>query len=276
MKYDVVIHDTVSRPYDLTTAVGIGGSERAAQRLARALGEKYSVLLHRGGEVECKALIVMRYSPFPVDVTCDTAVRWVHDLSGAQVSRRGGLQVIALSDYQARKYRGCGFDVSVIPGAIPDIFYTLPRPSRVPGQYLYAAAKWKGWERTYAHWKDLRQPGDKLYVMDCSYDQVPVPASDPSVVSLQNLSDARLFTLLCQSSLFYVNTGAECWSALLAMADAVGTPMHILSASDNDLTQTFPRMVTRHADEFEDAFRNRRDHRMSTVLPMWEKALGLT
>ena len=266
--FDVVIHDTVRTDYTLDTQKGVGGSEFAVIRLANSLRDKgYSVHLQHADETKvCKALIVQRYSDFP-HMKSDTRVRWLHDLPHYGDYETYGGTNVCQTEYQAGLFRPyCKDPVVVIPPMLPNEVYEIDRPPRRPGSYLFASATLKGWDATYEKWKQLRQPGDTLRVMNCGYSKLE-QAPDETVQLLPYLGDTELANVIAASSgIFYVNRHPETFGATVAMAEALGTPVYLWTDSGN---------LWYKADDPDLRFANRESHRISDVLPIWLAQLGL-
>lgn len=277
--FDVVVHDSVGLPYTLDTTTGIGGSEIQTIRLCKALARHGTVLLHRNDEpIRCKALIVQRFSTIPQYVKADRTFIQLHDLPGPQPITVN-VPLVALSEFQARQFSAPNRVIHVIPAMLPDLVYTMSRPPRVPGRYLYAASAVKGWDVTYARWQKHRQPGDVLRVLDCGYSRVHRIA-DPSIDYLPPLTDDELVHEVASSAgIFYVNRHPECFPTVIAMADALGTPVHVLTLGNPgalpEIAAWNGTTITASEAIFELSFTTRRDYRISTILPMWVKLLGL-
>jgi hypothetical protein len=258
MIYDLVIHDTVGRPYVGDTTKGIGGSEHFVQKLGKRLAERgLSVLVLNAsgvlgpvwtgdgvtyadyravGEVECKTLLLQRATPLPMNVAFEKLLVQVHDapttpdlnLIGAYLERLGAT-LVCVSDYQRSLYPE-GWKARLIYPILHDLPAPIPKDETM---FLYASAACKGWPETLSMWQAFRRMYPKLrdarlHVIESGYDE-PLRVSDPSVVYLGKLADNDLLTYLnLAAAIFYVNTMVEMFPVPVALARYMGARIHAL------------------------------------------------
>ena len=278
MKFDVVIWDTMGLRYNDHTTSGVGGSEFAVARLARSLKAAGKIVLLLTGtplgpdvNLETDVLILIRNSSIPPIKRRKTIV-WAHDSHVAVVPEEPHTMV-CLSKWQAETIVGNGAithrTTVIIPGMLPDCVYTKVRPPRELHRWMYASAAVKGWPETYEAWKAFRGPGDTLRVMSSGYDHAE-RYDDPTLEFLPMLSDEELVDEICRAEgLFAVNTRPENFSATLAIADAVGTPVlvyakHGIGGSGDVMS------VCGVTDDAERAkWFHVKNYRISNILPVW-------
>lgn len=273
---DVAIYDSVGLPYTWGTSTGLGGSEISALRLAGVLRDRG--LDVRLGKVDARALIVQRYTQIPDTYRRRTFVH-LHDMPGnnhEHLRNRTDLTLVTHSPSHTEMYADFNTPVREIPAMLPAKVYETCRPPRIAGRYLYASAVLKGWDETYSMWQDIRMPGDILRVMNCGYSSL-AQAPDKTVQILPPLSDTELIQEIASSSgIFYVNTFTETFCATVAMADALGTPVYVLTRSAPGALVPSRRsgIITDDLTSFRNSFMQRQDHRIFTILPIWLDLIG--
>ena len=273
----------------------------------------------RGLSTRC--LLVQRYSTRPPfgffrNDEPGTAFMRITDVAGEHYDANvaAGLRIIAVSDWQARKmaerYRAApNFEEGrVVPAMLPDSYYDLTsKVPRVRGRFLYASAAMKGLQATVDMWIRLKETHAdamkhcELHVTSPGYGSVQLSRSADRLAEcgigfLGDLTPDTLamYMATCEG-LFYVNTFAETFCAVAAIAEAVGCRVHILGAGPEGLagiaeatTSALPVTDTR---VFEDLFLRglrgelhgpharpepARKFAESRVLDMWETVLGLS
>ena len=311
--FDVVIYDGVGQPYAGDTVSGIGGSEHFVIKLARALaGHGLHVLVRNNlhlpahvtsdgvcyenrnatMEVECKTLILQRYSTLPINIAFDRLVVQVHDIpDGDKIAnlavffQRLGATLVCNSEWQRSLFPSEWKSV-----IIPPMLHALPEPQIDKDRtgFIYASAAMKGFDETLNKWRAFRKlyssqlKEARLYVISSGYD-TPKVIDDPSIIYLGALNDAELWAYLNRcAGMFYVNTYAETFGVTAAIAECFGTRTHIMCLGGfGALKETLSdqRFLTDDHDHFRQNFletygshikqTTTKDYRPQTTLSRW-------
>lgn len=332
--YDVIFWDTIGNAFtreSLKTKAS-GAAEIAIVKYAHWLAEQgYSVLVlnavvdksvDEGVEydgtgraletLECRALIISRYSVLPADlIKAKKTVIWsvdadpdCHNHQRAMLES-GKAELVCISPWHASLFPR-HWPIRVIPSALPDSVYQTIDSARNPNVFVYCSAWLKGGAATLTKWGELkaRYPelaDAELRIVSPGYDRpdLDLISRTPGAHYLGELPAHQVETLLRQSAgLFFVNTFAETFCLAAVLAEAVGCRCHILLAGDPGAVPWTVRsgLVTRDVAKFDFDFvalypESQReylmaragssmrpipnDFSMSYVMPLWLDALGL-
>jgi hypothetical protein len=261
--YDVVFHDGVGLPYRGDEAKGLGGSEFSVIRLAKALASRGVKVLvqnnlprgqewtfdevdfigHRNrDEFDAKTLILQRYSQFPTNVGFDKLVVQLHDMPEAQhvtyvdslLARDLEPPTIVFNSEWQRSLYPKSWPAVVIPCLLPIMDVGSVVLHR-PGHFVYASAAMKGLKETLDLWERLVKvvegPKPHLHIIS-SWDAGSLGKHrilDTTITVWGQLTHEELTRLIAScEGMFYVNSFAETFCVTAAMAERLGTRVHIL------------------------------------------------
>jgi len=314
--WDLIVYDDVGSPIrpSALQSKGMGGSEFVLLQVAEALaaaGKRVLVVGH--GQTEsgrakyadvrqpfsghtCDTLLISRYSGHP-EIQRSKTLILCSDLYGEHYSRleplvAEGAQVLAVSQWQAGRFPA-RWGVKVVPNPVPDWVYGV-RKERDSDRFVYASAALKGLNLTLECWERLRmdsrvRPGSELRICHPGYDSpdgAKVKAT-PGVRALGSLPfEQVVWELASSAGLFYANVFPETFCIVAALAEAVGTRVHVWQShpAGGAVQETVSSPVASTFEEFKDGFLGAygtlrpppepKDFRMSTVLKRWLEILG--
>ena len=314
--YDLVILDSVGMAYTGSTTSGVGGSEHAVIKLAKALsGHGLKVLVRNNTQineivdnvqyenhqtferVECRTLLLQRFTPFPTTIDFNKLVVQVHDMPGYGAEalsiffRRLKATLVCNSSWQRSLY-----PENWISEVIPPMFHRLVDPPKDKDvtSFIFASAALKGFDATLDKWQAFRNlysdklKNARLYVMSSGYD-APRIVYDSSVIYLGTLNDDELQAYIGRcAGMFYVNMFQETFCATAAIAEQLETRTHILCLGGGfgALPETLSdhRFLTDDHDQFRYTFLDHygsdtrqtstKDYRPATTLSRWLRVLG--
>jgi len=197
---------------------------------------------------------------------------------------KGRSTLICVSEWQANEYRKLGHECVVIPPPIPDSYYELVN-YKLPTSAMVCVSAWnKGTDRLLDLW---REEWGTIYV-GSPYSH-PDDAKErcgrvPGVIWLGTITPGEVVLQLASASHHVrVVTAAETFGMTDALAAAVGCRSIALAESDpGALPDTVPGSCCFTAQGWANAIRDRvlprppPDYRMSKIMPMWAKLLGVS
>lgn len=314
MKFDVVYYDTVSAPFSrrLVHSRPSGGSELNHVKIVHGLSDLgYSVLVlnnlehgevdggvvydnYRNSDVECKTLLVSRFSDPPESIRADRVVMAANDQF--QEFQRAkyipGSTLVVHNDWHAANFP-VEWPKAIIPAIVPQELYDLHRMPKDPNKFVYASAVCKGLRATLVEWKSLKEAHPELkdaqlYVTTPGHDVL----SQDTIESygaryLGELAPNEVVeTLRDAAGLFFVNTLPETFCVIAAIAEALGCRCHVWTKAGGAIAETVRTnqyvscsQIAFRADFLEAYQRNftirPQDFSPSKVMPLWESVLGL-
>lgn len=313
MKYDIVYYDTVSSPFSrrLVTSQPSGGSEINHVKICHGLADAgYSVLVlnnlergeidggvvydnYRNADVECRTLVVSRFSEPPASIKADRIVMAANDQF--QEHQRAkyipGTTLVVNSLWHASIFPA-EWPKAIVPAIVPLEIYNLPKMTRDPNKFIYASAVCKGLRETLKEWKQVKTEYSVLRdawlgVTTAGHDRL----SEETIESFgakwlgELTPDQVVEELRTAAGLFFVNILPETFCVLAAVAEAVGCRCHIWAKAGGALETTVRGpWVKSGQEEFRREFLRvfgrdyetvANDFSPSKVIPMWIEVLGL-
>ena len=261
-----------------------------------------------------RALVIMRYSGTPANLSAERVIVWAHDVgeehyrhlgsllianSGDGNTYPAGATMVCVSGWQASQFPRA-WRKTVIPPMIEAAVYDcgLKSHNRNMKHFLYASGAAKGLKETINLWQKLTRLWRGKKGWDGLHLDVTVPYGDwrSLVVDDANISfyDTPMSPVVVaqrlagSAGLFYANVFPETFCNLAAVAEAAGARCHILTLGNpGGLPEAIRSpLLTGDASKFEHDFNDAllnpqkyvakpRDLRPETILPRWEKLLGL-
>jgi hypothetical protein len=238
--------------------------------------------------MQCKALIVSRWSRVPEWIEADTVIVSNVDAEVDKFEHHLGRTMACLSEWHAGLFRAKGHTCEVIPSMIDDWIYELKVPTEKRG-YVCVNAWNKGTDATLRLWKELRLPG--TLSVGSPYgapEDAAVRCRAAGATWLGQLSPRQVVAALSRAeAVFRVCERPETFGICDAIAEVVGTPVYGLlpngfGASGDVLRSSY---LTSKVETLRTwlsiarpAYRSttyRPDYRVSTIMPQWEQVLGL-
>lgn len=324
-KYDLIIYDGIGLPYTGTTyrTGGLGGSEFEIILLAEGLASKgYKIAVLNGfrfpatefgvdywpldilntNTIECKTLLLMRNSQFPMGkIDYDNVRFWLTDLPNENM-------ITQLANWCAPGRPGLGICVSQwhrslfpatwnftsIYNMIPDWVYELEPKTKNSTKYIYASAAVKGLDSTIEVWKELKKSyflkKAELNVCHPGYDKVD---ADKLAANKINLLGTLPFHKLVEEMrttqhMMYANALPETFCIVGTLAEVLGVTPQVLVIqhpgalpevlSNNQFVmndfELFSKTVFENA-KTPPVLKKAKDYRISSILPQWIKELKI-
>lgn len=257
-----------------------------------------AVYLDRGFAPDTtRALVTIGLTRIPEHIATDRhTVLWTHDPPhNVPFLIEAGLrwsEFVCVSEWQAARFPR-GWKTRVVPPMIDDWIYNLPPVEKDPGKFICVSAWWKGTVQTLQAWKQLRHPGQQLYV-GSPYSHPPdaqaiveragcvwVDLTSPRAV-VEAMRDA--------AGVFRVVTAAETFGVTDAIAQILGCRVHAWAVGGlGGMPEALnPGWHTENGDEFSTEFKKMslspprggceikgRDFRAEKIIPRWVRGLRL-
>ena len=278
-KVDVVIHDTVSggEISEAASRKPMGGSEYELLQMMREfdrLGISYFLSRQQNypETIECKTLILSRYSAMPIGdvvryerlvVKATDAAPKEHEYLWVDVRAAAGT-LVCVSEWQMKLFPAhWQARAIVIPAMIDDRVLELGRSViPIPNRWCYASAAMKGLRETIDAWIAIKKkhpawPGSLFVTTNWDHpsEELIDKARHYNVNFVGRLSPHHTQRFIAEAEgLFYVNVFPECCPAVACVAAAMGRKLAIMCLNDPGgmPDAIYPNTICQTQDELEE------------------------